>query len=184
LLFEDIPQKTARLQPRDICLFGVLFESARSRKTLTSFDSRTRTIFRKLEAIKPNGILFQEFASLLEFVLYELKVPQRALPVNNLIHWSKEFTNIIKPNPKKYVGVGYKDQGSMSSSEMPELLMSEDQLALVEIDSLSDLWITFRDRFFPNSNGETIVAPAKTKAPEEFLGQERNNGSKGGYNAN
>jgi hypothetical protein len=72
----------------------------------------------------------------------------------------------------------------MSGGRMPELLVTDDQLALVDIESLGDLWITFRDIFFPNPPEETMSRQPLT-APEENLGKVRNiDGSKGGINAN
>lgn len=109
------------------CLVGLLSWSTGTRERLEDWRATTKPLHRELKNKVPRETSqYPEIENLLELVMSELQIPQKALPSVQLY---KSFQIWIPPygNPpeEKYIGVGYKDKGSLGS-ESPEGIPEEE----------------------------------------------------------
>jgi hypothetical protein len=152
LIFEDM-NLNLKSAPRlvTICQCGVLIEASKTRKRLDSFNSRTRPLFKKLKAqrLERSSASKSETKSLLDVVVQNLVVPNKGLPTSELYSKS-EVKFRYPPVPEKpYIGVGYKDKGSLGNSVVMDAIVSE----ILEPDFGSDffhflkLWEDFLGHF-------------------------------------
>lgn len=101
----------------------LLFLSNKTRKRLPDWKSSSRSVFKKLQDCS-SLLSNSPRTSLLEDIIFELKVPKKGDNVENI------FTSVIrdyynkKPIPVNRIGVGYKDKGSLKQGydEVPEPL--------------------------------------------------------------
>jgi hypothetical protein len=96
------------------CLTGILGLSSATRKGARTFSCQLRPIHKKLRSKLPKTQLAKiHCENLLDYVIQVLKVPQKGLSTDNLLTVRKTSVQIKLPPPPQYVGVGYKDHGSM-----------------------------------------------------------------------
>lgn len=119
------------------CLFGVLSRSSSTRKGLDSWTSRTKPIHKwaKSKNVSMNSKLSED--DLLQYLIRKLMIPQKGESIDTLYNVQKIYPFGIKPRELSRIGVGYKDKGSMSNSEIiPE---PDSELALEESFEILDL---------------------------------------------
>lgn len=104
------------------CFAGVLRLSSKTRKSSESWNSQLRPIHKILKAKIPQ-VEFEgsiEYESLLDLVLHELKVPQKALALSELYTVTRVEIPKVSPKAERYIGVGYKDKGNLPSGNRLE----------------------------------------------------------------
>lgn len=124
ILFQKFNSQIKRGQVGENGLYLTLLLtlSSSTRERFGTWGSKTKSIFRFLQSIEPQievEILGSE--NLLEHLIDKLKIPKRGLPISNLYKAEKIILPRTVVSPELYVGVGYKDKGSMSSTERIDL---------------------------------------------------------------
>jgi hypothetical protein len=106
---------------------GVLSLASKTRKGLDSWNSQLRPIHKDLSS-KPYVNLSDkgEIKSLLDLVISELKIPQKALSKSELYSITKEPLFKRYPKDDPFIGVGYKDKGNLPIEDRPEPVLSEE----------------------------------------------------------
>lgn len=138
-------------RPADSCisLYGVILLSSNSREGLQDWSSHTRPIYKDLRkrAYCPNvQIDMEEVFPLLDYVVSEIGVPRKPMPMKELLSWNRVYIPPYSPPPpERYVGVGYKDRGTLSTVQRDEPLPFEDYSPShsEELSYLFELWKNF-----------------------------------------
>lgn len=150
---------------RNVLLYGVLSSTASTREGLRHWTSHTKPVHKKLRDLKPRkGSIFSSFHSLLDLIHSELSIPQKGVPVHDLYTVENSLIPRSTYTPVNFVGVGYKDKGSLSGSDDPvfyDPLVPED--IFQDSLSLSENWQHISAEFFPSSS----VMPAKKASDEK-----------------
>lgn len=162
LLYQNLESHNkGRRKEYNACLCGVLILSASTRKRLDRWNSHTKPIHKILNAKIPReGSNFAQFETLLDFVISELKIPQKGESKDLLYNVQEVFPRTVKPKLPSRIGVGYKDKGSMAPTDtfVPE---SDFPLPLeepFEIEDLTKLW-------------RQILTEFSTSPPRESFGE-------------
>jgi len=134
------------------CLYGILSLSTNTRKGLEEWTSRTKPLFKKLSSLKPKADSnFKDLdISLLDWIMAQLQVPQKALPKRELYMWSQVWVPPGSSPAERYVGVGYKDKGSMTQGQKPVPEPVEDEWTLPhnsDFQTLKNGWISILEEF-------------------------------------
>jgi hypothetical protein len=110
-----------------------LRESALSRKTNVKFLSQLRPIHKKFSALRSRSDRnFQQEFTLLDLIVKKLSIPQKGLPLDQLLTINDDFlVRLPKPIPPLRMGVGYKDKGSMGPEVVIDL--TEDEIVETSI---------------------------------------------------
>jgi hypothetical protein len=96
------------------CLFGVLKESACSRKGQVDFYSQLRPIQRVLLTKVPKGEnSHKKYKTLFDFVISKLSLPQQGMASDKLYTSRVRTYQSSFPRKPNRIGVGYKDKGSL-----------------------------------------------------------------------
>lgn len=105
------------------CLTLLLTLSSKTRKRFEHWSSKTKPIHKQLISITPkaDSQLFEQYDSLLDYSVSQLRIPQKGMSLKELYRVQKVSIPIVRPTEEQYVGVGYKDKGSMSPQEVIEL---------------------------------------------------------------
>lgn len=134
------------------CLFGVLRESALSRKTNVRFLSQLRPIHKKFSALRSRSDgVFPKEVSLLDLIVKKLNIPQKGLPLDQLLTINDDcLVKFPKPIAPLFLGVGYKDKGSMGPDVVLDLTEDEilESSIAVEEFSFSEEWNILLNSFF------------------------------------
>ena len=111
------------------CLVGVLRQSSITRKRISDVTSRLKPIFRSFESrVNPKWKLDTRTkdGTLLDYLHQVLGIPQKGLPIKELYSLKRIEIPRIIPQQSRFIGVGYKDKGSMGP-ERENPLPSDDQ---------------------------------------------------------
>lgn len=104
--------------PSAVYLYGVLKTSGNTRKRLLDWSSHTKSIHRQFEAKKPS-LEYQDqelIYSFLDEIHLNLQIPQRVVPRTSLYSYSSLILKPISKKAPNFVGVGYKDKGSLGGN--------------------------------------------------------------------
>ena len=98
------------------CLTLLLFFSSNTRKGLKDWESKTKPIHRKLKTIVPrkDSDLVGEYQSFLEYSMKILKIPNKGFDHDHLYRKSIISIPRVRFQEEQFVGVGYKDKGTLS----------------------------------------------------------------------
>jgi len=104
------------------CFAGVLSLGSKTRKRLESWNSQLRPIHTILSSKIPHvkSADMEGIQSLLDLVIRELKIPQKALSKSELYTTTEIEIPKIRPKAERYIGVGYKDKGNLPSGNRLE----------------------------------------------------------------
>lgn len=127
-------QRLSSLQSMIVC--DILLKCSESRKTLGHWSSCTKPIHTKLrENLVYDATKFlnsKESLSFLDVYMEYCNIPQKAMSRNNLYKRTEiEIPKVVLP-PELYVGIGYKDKGSLSGEDRPltDELWTPDHISL------------------------------------------------------
>jgi hypothetical protein len=97
------------------CLVGVLSLCSKTRKGLEFLTSRLKPIHQSLRNRKYSYMIDDQYkeSSLLEYVHNVLGVPQKGVNRADIYNLQERDIPIIRPPAVQFVGVGYKDKGSI-----------------------------------------------------------------------
>lgn len=141
LLYDFLSRNEGGDRASCACLAGVLCLSSATRKSARSFDSQLRPIHKILRSHTPRKERESLGESLLDFVTKILKVPQKGLSRNRVYTQMETHVRVPRPPEPQYVGVGYKDKGSLGGDNVidvaPEEILS-DSYNVEDHSSLSD----------------------------------------------
>jgi hypothetical protein len=149
LIFEYLLLNKRAPMVFQLCLSGILRESSLTRKGKLSFSSLTRPIFGKL---KGTPLLKEVFGScnLLEYCINVLDVPKENFQGPLFTQREKTFWN-PKPILPGFIGVGYKDKGTLSKNR-PEGDLSQDTNLNIDFENvdLLSLWESIKIGLIPS----------------------------------
>lgn len=133
-------------------LFGILFESSNTRKRLSNWTSRTKSLFKKFKSLKPkkDSRFFGQYDTFLSMLLSEMKIPSKAESTKSIYSYSEETRNIIPPTPVNFIGVGYKDKGTLGTEPKVDPVAPIDFQPENDLDLsfFKDSWINLKNEFF------------------------------------
>lgn len=113
-------------------LFGLLLESITTRMGVKDFKFQLRPIHKRFRSltriVKIEGKDVE--VSLLDLIMGKLGIPEKALPIEQLLTVDDRTYQYPVPNPLSFRGVGYKDKGSMGEREIPAPFRENEILSL------------------------------------------------------
>jgi hypothetical protein len=161
ILYHEIEfQKMGGSHDSYACLAGVLSHAARTRKSLSLWTSRLKPIHKELSSLypDPNSYFHGKCENLLDHVILQMKVPQKAKPVKELYYVKKEtdfYRNHMEPSS---MGVGYKDKGSRLPKEvctLPGPNPAPEPRPKFALEDINRAWRIIKVRFtkYPDPKG-------------------------------
>jgi hypothetical protein len=102
------------------CLVGALKVSSETRKRSFDFQSQLRPIQQYLKSRLPKVNKYYHQENLLEALILILDIPKVGFSEKQLYSSKIEMRYFPRPSPLPYIGVGYKDKGSLGSGDQIE----------------------------------------------------------------
>jgi hypothetical protein len=114
LLFEIyFSQNKGKIDLSGTCFYDVLRRCSVTYKGTEHYFVHSKPIFRELQSYVPNENCIFQGKNLLDLYLLKLEIPQKGMPLDSIVSYRKYTSEFPVPPPKSYIGVGYKDKGSM-----------------------------------------------------------------------